>query len=100
MFAKRGAFLEESKARLRVVITTYKGKRRNEEMEKVYDGLDERFEEIEINCARWQEAALTSKDIVVEKRNENAELKAEVERLTGELNDFAERYDEEHESAI
>ena len=107
IFAKRGALLEESKARLQKVFVTYKGQARQEEIAKVFANIKVWYEDTEIRCARWQEAALTSTDIVVEKRNENIELKAENERLmsenerlTGELNDFAERYDEEHESAI
>ena len=35
-----------------------------------------------------------------ELRAENEQLKAVVERLTGELNDFAERYDQEYECDI
>ena len=100
IFAKRGALLEESVARLQKICVTYQGTRRQEEFAKVYAKLKVWYEDMEVRCARWQEAALTSTDIVVEKRNENYRLKAEVERLTGELNDFAERYDEEHESAI
>jgi hypothetical protein len=50
LFAKQGAVLDESLARLKLVCRTYKGSRRVEEFEKVYTELRVWYEKAEQRC--------------------------------------------------
>ena len=114
LFAKQGAVLDESLARLKLVCRTYKGSRRVEEFEKVYTELRVWYEKAEQRCGEWQLAFYDAKDLVVKKRVEISRLEKENESLKmteqtlrteltiahDRLTDIAEHYDETHESAI
>jgi chromosome segregation ATPase len=120
--------MERIIARMQEVQQKYRGKRRKESMDKCYAELTERYVDLEDNSGRWQEAAMETKDMVVEKRRENCTLdtaniilrtkvgqhedtiltlRMELETLRMELEarderlaDIAEHYDEEYESDI
>ena len=107
LFAKPGALLDASLARLKLICRTYKGSRRVEEFEKVYQELREWYERADSRCGDWQLAFYEAKDLVAEKKVKIRTQEATIETLRAELAvahnrlaDIAEHYDMEHESDI
>ena len=107
IFEKRGAFVQESLARLRKVTQTYRGKQREKEFEKVLTEFSERYERLEENCGDWMHSAMKGTDKLRAAREKSKTQEATIETLRAELAvahdrlaDIAEHYDEEHESDI
>ena len=107
LFEKRGAFVQESLARLRKVTQTYRGKQREKEFEKVLTEFSERYERLEDNCGDWMRAAMEGTDKLRAAWEKSKTQEATIETLRTELAiahdrlaTIAEHYDELHESDI
>ena len=74
LFAKPGAILINSKKRLQYVCTHYQGKRRREEFAKVYEELDEWYEDEMREKREWMLAAMEYQDKLRELRDENSRI--------------------------
>ena len=96
LFAKPGAILINSKERLQYVCIHYQGKRRREEFAKVYEELDEWYEDEMREKRDWMHSAMESTDRLNAERRRNAELQARILELENQLADIAEHLDQEH----
>ena len=100
IFAPYAAIMTESIERLKKVCVTYKGKRRNEEFDKVYTELNEWYHDTMQDKGDWMHSAMEATDRLRAARATIATLRAELAIAHDRLADIAEHYDEEHESDI